>query len=119
MPYYNYTAWCEQCGKDMGLVEQFGGPMRRYCSDACKQKAYRDRKRAEGSIRNVEVLRFEAYAKKWLGHAQADRLVSLAVEFGLPAAKKACEIAIRAAAEVRRMSLENPSVPLQIDLAIR
>ena len=36
----NSTMDCRSCGK-------FTGPYKRYCSDACKQVAYRDRQRAK------------------------------------------------------------------------
>lgn len=55
MAYYQYVAGsCPGCGKYLGLLEAQGGRHREYCSDACKQAAYRERKaenRNSGSLR--------------------------------------------------------------------
>lgn len=42
-PAWVRTRICPQCGK---VIEWVGFSRRRFCSDACKQKAYRERKKA-------------------------------------------------------------------------
>lgn len=121
MAYYAYYETCEQCGVFMGehgMVEQEGGRRRHYCSNACRQRAYRERK-AKPALRNTDLLRFEQHAKNYLGDGVARHLVGMAKTHGLPAAQRACEVAIIAAIETRRLSIERPSRPLPVDQAMR
>lgn len=58
MAYRVYHAGnCQGCGVDLGVIEQNGGRDRKFCSDRCKQAAYR-RKR-KGDKRNGGLLRKE------------------------------------------------------------
>lgn len=55
MTYYQYEAGnCRGCGDPLGAIETRGGRHRQYCSDACKQAAYRKR---EQDKRNTRPLR--------------------------------------------------------------
>ena len=103
MAYYAYYAVCEHCGRDLGMLEQEGGRQRRYCSNACRQAAYRDRKKREK--RNSSALRYRYLVKGWrdagLGEKVVSRLVEMLHTYGPQAAKMAGEIAVEVARKAR------------------
>ena len=102
MAYYAYYAVCEWCGRDLGMLEQEGGRQRRYCSNACRQAAYRERRRK--GKRNREVLRnahlVEGWRKAGLGPV-LPRLERMMREYGPQAAEEAAGIALDVAKVVR------------------
>lgn len=103
MPYYTYDAgFCAWCGQDMGLVEQWGGRNRRYCSNACKQKAYRARRKAYNV--SCAVRRYAHLVREWrkrYGDAVADRLLLILENHGVEAARAAEDVAQVVIAELR------------------
>ena len=118
MAYYAYYAFCEYCGADLGLVEQEGGRPRRYCSDACKQAAYRERKRREK--RNKALLRYAPLVEEWRRAGFSDqaieRLRTLAETYDPNAAKIAAEVALLTAREAReavRRAMNMPTTRLR------
>jgi hypothetical protein len=116
-----YYAICEQCGKSLGVIEHTNGRKRRYCSSACKQAAYRSRKKQEKreKKRNGEALRFGRYCERWLGKRVAKELVNMAMDYDIQSARRAVDIAVLTAQITRRASQEKPGTALPIDQTLR
>lgn len=53
MPYHISRTRCEVCGTYLGAAQAHGGSGRRYCSPACKQRAYRDRRSIPPDLKNL------------------------------------------------------------------
>jgi endogenous inhibitor of DNA gyrase (YacG/DUF329 family) len=99
MTYYAYQAGdCEQCGKEIGLIETDGGRQRQYCSDRCKMIAYRTRHKQE--YRNKCLLRNTELRDYWQEHHVSGQVLvmlqNILVEHGKAAAKDATDTVLLA-----------------------
>jgi hypothetical protein len=100
MSYRTYMGgFCEYCGQALGLIEVNGGRTRRYCRDACRKAASRERLK-----RDQAVSRNEGLVAMWEENGIAGnlrrRLVDILVKYGKEVAFAATEAVIAAIKEV-------------------
>lgn len=101
MAYYAYQAgYCEYgpCEAYIGLVETDGGRQRQYCSDRCKQAAYRERRkevfRNKCLLRNTELRDY--WQEQNITGSLLAALQDILVEHGKAAAKAATDAVLLA-----------------------
>ncbi len=93
------TRKCEKCGNSFDSWEQYH---KRYCSDACKQAAYRDFKRSpKGAPANAVETKRNQGKSKYCAHCGKSFLVN-----GLQHARRYCSDACKQAAYRERAQME-------------
>lgn len=103
MAYRMYNALdCEYCHKEQGLIDG-SGRERRYCSQRCRQAAYRQRQQQK---RNAEVLRNNsALEQRWylasIGGELLQKLRAIYIAHGESAAALATDAVLLAAQQTR------------------
>lgn len=107
MPFSNE---CKYCGNHF-LIDPITGRKRQYCNNACKQAAYREKKRNKAVLRYApppDAL-FHQYANDLELH---DRLMGIWMSYGEKAAREAAAFGVLVAKKVRRQlkSAIRPSV---------
>ena len=94
MSYRSYMGgFCKHCGLALGLIEVGGGRIRRYCDDACRKAASRERLK-----RDRAVGRNEAFMGLWdengiVGEVR-EQLVDILVKYGRDACRDATHAVI-------------------------
>lgn len=102
MAYRMYNALpCAYCGKDQGLIDG-SGRERVYCSPACKQRAYRERKAktTRAALRN-DQLEQRWYLASITGELR-EQLYKLYLAHGEAAANQATDAVLLACQQVRQ-----------------
>lgn len=102
MAYRMYNALdCEYCHKAQGLIDG-SGRERRYCSQRCRQAAYRQRQQEK---RNAQELRSSALEQRWylacIGGELLQKLRAIYVAHGESAAALATDAVLLAAQQTR------------------
>ena len=96
MGYWSYVGgFCRHCGEDMGFIEAYGGRTRRFCNDACRQAAHREKTR-----RTQTLARHAALCRYWQEHCITGEVLlalqDILVAYGKDAAKEATEAVLLA-----------------------
>ena len=99
-PHSYMAGFCQNCGQDMGYVEVDGGRTRRYCSDACRKAASRER-----SKRDTALSRNESFNGLWeengIKGETREHLINILTKYGRDACLVATDAVIAAMQEVR------------------
>lgn len=100
MGYRSYMGgFCKHCGQSLGLIEVERGRDRRYCNDACRKAASRER-----SKRDMAVSRNELLVSMWEENCMSGdlrrKLETILMKHGKEAATVATEAVVAAIKEV-------------------
>lgn len=104
-----FSKKCEYCENHF-LIDPIPGRKRRYCNDACKQSAYRERKRNRALLRYSpppDAL-FQQYEKDTALH---DFLLGIWISHGEKAAREAAEFGLLVAQKVRSQTRTSTRLP--------
>jgi hypothetical protein len=90
---------CLNCGQSLGYIEVDGGRTRRYCNDACRKAASRERSKRDNVVSRNEHL-VSLWDENCLSKDLRHRLVTVLVKYGKEAAMAATEAVVAAIKEV-------------------
>lgn len=93
--------YCQNCGKDLGVVGQYGGRDRRYCDGACRQQAFRKRQEEKRHLAEARAVAHSLEIYGWKLDDLTLRKIARLGKYGPDAIKEACEIAMFTAKAIR------------------